>query len=519
MPRLDPRSTFLALPAAALVLLSGCGTTVELPPSSGAAASGTSGLEPVGGAGDAGSRTTGAVGGGGAAGGGLPSSALPTGGGPSPASSTPMAPGTSATGAAAGQTSAVAGPGFTATVVRIGIATADDYNSFAKSTGLKGVAVQGDPSVWFSAVVDDINAHGGLLGRRIELVKHDYNTAQTLNNPAAANQEACTTWTQDRRVFAVVGPPIVEDTLLSCLRKVSVPLVQVGAGLDYPLHYAETYAQNPLYANLAQMVGDRFDAIAVARLAQRHYFDPWDTRAGGPGTAATPTKVGIISFDDHDGALQLASLQRQLRAHGQRSIVSVACPRSLSNKISCEQSTVLKFRSEGVTHVINADSTFMNNASSQAYYPRYFLPIEPAAFAANVPAKELHGAMGEGYIPFVDVPADKYPGDPTPATTRCKRLMKAAGQASADPTTLLAQMSVCDGFSFLRDAVAAAGRLGSEALRSGFEHLGSSTPSALTYRTFLGPRDHASAMALRDLAYDDALKNFVYVSRTDYLDR
>ena len=412
----------------------------------------------------------------------------------------------------------VSGPGFTKTTVEIGISTADDYNSFVGGTGLKGLSVQGDPNTWFAAVVRDINEHGGLLGRKIVLVPHDYNTAQTLSDPASANQAACTTWTQDHKVFAVLAPPIVEDTLLSCLKKTSTPLLQVGAGLDYPLHYSETYAKYPLYFNLAQMAGDRFDAIAIARLVARRFFVPWDTSKGQQAPASAVTKIGIISFDDHDGALQLASLSAQLRAHGLQPAITIACPRSLSDKVSCEQSAVLKFRSGGITHIINADSTFMNNANSQAYYPRYFLPIEPATFAANVPAKELNGAMSEGYIPFVDVPADHYPGDPTPATTSCKRLMKAAGQATTDPTTLLAQMSVCDAFYFLRDAVVAAQKLGAQALTSGLERLGSRAPSALTYKTFLGPDHHASAAALRDLVYRSDIQNFVYVSKTDYGD-
>ena len=34
------------------------------------------------------------------------------------------------------------------------------------------------------AVVDDINKRGGLLGRKIVLVPHDYNTAATVNDAA-----------------------------------------------------------------------------------------------------------------------------------------------------------------------------------------------------------------------------------------------------------------------------------------------------------------------------------------------
>jgi ABC-type branched-subunit amino acid transport system substrate-binding protein len=436
---------------------------------------------------------------------------------------------TSSTGSTAGGTTtgvvgptvpAGAGPesgrGFTRTTLKIGVGTSSDYNSFASSTGLKGLSYDGDPSVWFAALVSDINRHGGILGRKVELVTYDYNTAQELNNPAAANQQACTAWTQDTPVFAVLLAGFgAEDTLLKCLAKAKTPLVQVGGGLDYPLHYQETYKANPLYFNLDQMVGDRYDRLSIGRLFARHFFEPWNTRTGQAATTGVKTKVGLISFDDHDGANQLASQQRELRRHG-LAADTIACPRSLTSKVSCEQSAVLRFASNGITHVFGADSTFMQNANSQNYFPRYFVAVEPAIFAANVPAKQLVGAMSEGYIPLMDAAPDKYPGDPTPATAACRKLMKAAGQATTDPSTLWLQMSACDEFSIVRDALNGFGSLGAEALRASLERLGSRASSALTWKTFLGPNDHASTVALRDLVFRPDIANFVYTSTTNY---
>jgi hypothetical protein len=524
MTRTSPRRCLAVTAAAAcLLLVVGCGSTVQnrgtltasqggggLTAPDGLTTTG-SGAGEIGGSDSLGS-TTGVTGP--AATGG--DSSGPAKAGAAAAGSAPQA-GSGATTPAV--TGSATGRGFTQTTVAIGVGTADDYNGVANSFDIKGVGYEGDPKLWMQAVADDLNRHGGLQGRKIVIVKHDYDTVQLLNDPASAHQAACATWTEDHPVFAVLlAGLLVDDTLLGCLAKANTPLIQVGAGLDYPLHYAKTYVQFPLYFNLAQMVGERYDRVAIGRLVARKFFAPWDTRTGRPGAAATPTKVGLIGFDDRDGAIQLANWKKELASHGLRDPSTIQCPRPLTNKISCEQSAVLRFATDGVTHVFGADTVFMNNAESQNYHPRYFIAVSARAFAANVSSSQLNGAMGEGYIPSNDVDTSEYPGDPTPATAYCKKVMKAAGQASADPSTLLLQLSVCDEFYFTKAAIDRAGVLGVSALRAGLEGLGSGEQSALTWTSFLGPREHASAAALRDLVYRSDLSRFTYVSRANYGD-
>lgn len=422
--------------------------------------------------------------------------------------------------AVTGVRGAESGRGFTRTTIRLGVATANDSNAFAGSFGLSGYS--GDPNRWFEAVIGDINSRGGLLGRKIELVKHDYNTAELLNDTARANQRACTTWTQDKPVFAVLlAGFIVEDTLLGCLAKAETPLVYPGASLDYPLHYAQTYAKYPLFFNLAQMVGDRYDRLAIGRLAARGFFTPWDTAQGRPGTAAAnPVKVGILGFDDPDGVIQEASRKRELARYGYSvgPQNSIRCPRALTAKIQCMQSAVLRMASSGVTHIIGTDLIFMQNAQSQGYRPRYFIAVQASLYAAQQSASQLNGAMGQGYVPIYDVAPQDSPGDPSPATATCRELMKAAGQAATDGNTLALQYAVCEEFNFLEAALDKAGALSATALRAGMEGLGSSQPSTLTFRTFLSPKEHTSAAVLRDLEYRSDLGRFVYTSTADHGD-
>ena len=504
----------LAAGALAALLLTGCGTTVQY---RGAAQSGdglsatTGGAQPQGGAVAPG--TTGA-----ALGGPVPA---PGGAG----GSTGAASGTS--GSAPGQGSspegmlqgAESGRGFTRTTISIGVGTASDYNATAGNLGLSGVGYQGDPNVWLKAVVDDINKRGGLVGRKIVLVKHDYNTAQLLADPAAANQAACATFTQDHPVFAVLlAGMIVEDTILSCLGQAGVPLIYPGASLDYPLHYQASYNRFPLFFNVAQMVGEQLDHVGIDRLFARGFFQPWNTTTGQPGTAAAnPTRIGILGFDDNDGKLQLASRTAELARHGLKPDVVVSCPRGLTAGVQCAQSAELQFAANRVTHIFGASTVFMNSADSQGYHPRYYVAVEPSAYAENEKASQLNGAMSESYVPLYDVEPSEAPKD-SPAAARCKALMRAVGAASSDRATLALQLSVCDEFFFTEAALKGARVLSGPSLRVGMEHLGSTMQSALAFQTFLGPHDHASAPSLRDLAYDSKLGRFVYASTTDYHD-
>ena len=517
----------VGMTAVLAALLAGCGTTVPL---QGAQTGGQSqGLGGVTAPGTTGSSsavaTSGADSGLGATGG----SGSGTTGGPRLGGGSGGATGTgSGTGAASGGpgTSGVAVPkagesgrGFTKTQILIGVATSDDYNAFAGTLGVKGVTVSGDPKKQLQTVADDINKHGGILGRKVVLVPHDYNSAQTVSNAAAANQAACVDWTQDHHVFAVaLAGGIVEDTLLACLDKANTPLIDPGAGLDYPLHYTPTYKKFPLFFNLAQMVGERYDRIAIGRLFARGFFKPWDTLNGRPGTA--PVKVGLLGFDDGDGALQQASQRRNLAAHGITVSDSdvVRCPRALQAGVSCQQNSVLKMRSDGVTHLFGAGLIFVENAESQGYRPRYFFQVEPRVIAENAPPAQMNGAMGEGYIPDMDVERSEYPGDPTSATKRCDAIMRAAGQGTSDGTTLWNEHMDCDQLYFTRAALTAVGSISSGALRAGLERLGSSEPSALTWGTFLGPDDHTSATLLRDIEWRTDIQRFAYVSKTNYGD-
>ena len=501
--------------AAASVLLltaplaAGCGSTVS-GPTAGADGSvaGLSATSTGGSAqGPAGSGSSSATGtatlqaGGGTAttGSGTSLGAAPGGGSSAPGASTRV-----------GQT----GRGFTATTIDIGVPTNSDYSSYVNTLGIKGLDV-GDTTAQATAVVDDINRHGGLLGRKIRLVKHDYNTAQELNDPATADQAACADWTQDHHVFAVLSPggAIYPGDLIECLKQADTPLIMSG-GIDAEWLYRPVYRQYPNFFDVGSMLRDRFDQVAIDRLVARKFFSSWDTLNGGPGTAAV--KVGLLATDDAWGQMLVNSLTAQLAHHGLSFKDVIRCPAALSAGVACQQNSVLKMSSDGITHVFGAGLGFIETAESQHYHPRYFIHAEPATFAANAPADEMNGSMAESFVPAMDVAESQNPGDPSPATTYCKKVMLAAGQQPTYGATLWAMESICDAFYFVRDALAASSVLSTDGLRAGFEALGSTVPSALTWTSLFGPGEHANTRGVRDLGFDNGCSCYVYASKTTY---
>jgi ABC-type branched-subunit amino acid transport system substrate-binding protein len=134
--------------------------------------------------------------------------------------STAAAPGGTATTAlgAASTASGADGPGVTPTTIRVGI-TYPDLTALRATLDLDA----GNYQVAFTTLINDINAHGGINGRKIVPYFAPVNVIGTA--PAAA---ACVQLTEDDKVFVVIGFFQAADT--SCyVNTHDVPIV--GASL------------------------------------------------------------------------------------------------------------------------------------------------------------------------------------------------------------------------------------------------------------------------------------------------
>ena len=446
------------------------GSTTGSAPESGTGQGGAGG----GGQGMTGGATTGSVGGGGA--------------------------GSSSTGSATTGSRAVNVPGVTATTINVGVYTAAGYSNAAKAAGFN-VAL-GDMAAEAREVMDYINAHGGVLGRKLVAVVHDANVALAAQNPSAEYQAACADWTQDHHVYAVVSPiGASSNTLYDCLSKANVPTINSGESTDasffqrYPNYFYE-----PTDLNLRRVFSNQVDALK------------------GAGFFGKAPKIGVLIADN---PYEHAAVDNGLKPALARNGLTLADTFAVSNANNASEysSAVLKFRTEGITHVLFAFQgsplQFMIAADNQGYYPRYGLHsrTSPApVLQADASARQQHGAMGIGWQPMNDVDGAHDPGILNARQKLCLDLVKKSGQDPSVRATALIGLWLCDDIFFLHDALTRAGSFGIPAFRAGAESL-TSYEAASTFRSGFAPGQlHDGAKQYRIFAYKDDCKCYEYVS-------
>jgi hypothetical protein len=180
---------------------------------------------------------------------------------------------------------------------------------------------------------------------------------------------------------------------------------------------------------------------------------------------------------------------------------------------------VLKFKSDRIDRVVFLESGgdlalfFMTTAESQGYHPRYGMNSQDAGqvLAANVPADQLHGAIGIGWLATVDVPPQNDPPR-WPGRQHCYDLMRAQRVTFPSPYAELVADTVCDQAGLLAAALVAGGTPTSDRLIAGLNSLGRSFPLAATFAGLFGPDNHDGAGAVRDVAFEDGCRCFRYTS-------
>lgn len=505
--------------AAVGLLAAACGTTVKdtdavssvdsglTAPAGGQAATGDSGLS-VG--------ATGATGG----------TATAPGTVGSASTGTSAATGSVASPGASGAVGArVPGIGVTDTTISVGVtySTGSDEANRALGNNL----TTGDQKADAQAVIDDINAHGGVAGRKLTPVWYDYQTTDARPYTTIDN-EACAHFTQDNHVFAVAGDGIT-DNFAACVTKAGAMMVASASQIMSPDQaYFHRY---PYVFNVGYLTQDRMMAEEVRSLVRQDWFTGWNSSTGKPASAV-PAKIGIISFDtpswntplDH---VMLPALKQAGHPVDPDNVERVAHPsdtNGIASSVAQIQSAVLKFRQNGVTHVIVLDGNgsmtlhMLNNMRSQHYYPRLGVNsatgVEVLATQYHEDAQSFNGAVGLGWLPILDLPAGKGDGYFTSHTQDCiHTIERRTGQHFADTNAAAVALGYCDQLYLLADAINAAGSVvNRDAASAAIEALGGKFPAAGTRGVFFSPSRHDGIEFGYDLSFDMSCRCTKYVT-------
>jgi len=496
---------FAALAAALLGALTACGSTVQQQAtlegagSESAALGGSLGGGNGTGASASGSSQTAPLSrGASVATGQRPLSGRPTGGAASGVSGGQSAPGGPQEPSGRGPAGTAAG--MTATTIKIGVYTAQGYSSFASKFGAN--IATGDNRAQANAVIKYLNEHGGLAGRKIVPVFHDFDIAAASTNLASEYQSACAAWTQDERVYAMVTPiGTVDNSLYDCLSKAGVVTVSAGDSKDASFfgQYGDWFYE-PTDMNLRRILSNNVDGLAAAGFFGAH------------------PKIGVVLTDTpNDQAAVNRGLKPALARHGLVLADTFAAPIDSSAQ-AAYSNAVLRFKADGITHILFTSAAspiqFMADASSQQYYPRYGLQSKnsPSTLQGVSSARAQRGAMGIGWQPMNDVDGAHDPGTISARQALCLKLLKDAGQDTSTRATSVLGLWYCDNLFFLHDAMLHASSFDVRGLRQGAESL-TSFEAASTFRsTFAPSRLHDGASAYRLFAFKDDCSCYQYVS-------
>ena len=374
---------------------------------------------------------------------------------------------------------AVSGPGVTATKIYIGIVYSTNADAVNKAAGANGIST-GDTQADAKAVIDDINKHGGVAGRQLAPIWYafDSTSTQPIDSQWSA---ACAHFTQDNKIFAAfdMGTAVYRK----CLHDAGV--AQISANL--PDASDAEFAAYPNYIELGYPRLGRLAATMVSALADQNYFSPWDATLGQPGT--TKAKVGIVTYDDQAFSsavdkILVPGLKRLGFAPQVAKVGSVSTASDYSSQAAAVQSAQLSFASNHVDHVIMFEGNgglslfFMNQAESQHYHPRYGVNsssgTEVLINAGDVQKDQAVGAVGYGWIPSLDLTADRNPDNgpySNAARRHCLAVMKAHGITYADSNAESVGLGYCAQLYLLQQAL-------------------DTTPKLVNLTTFLNAVDH-----------------------------
>jgi hypothetical protein len=394
------------------------------------------------------------------------------------------------------------GPGISATTVKVGVVYINDAAAANRALGA-GVG-EADAEATFDAIVADINATGGIAGRKLEPVYAPYevNSAQPYD---AVYQQACTRMTQDNKVFAAIAA-IPSETFRGCLQKAQV--VHVSDGISRS--DATVLARYPHTYEIGSVRTDRVATHQLMALKDGGYFSPWDTSRGTAGSLKP--KVGVVSSD----AISIARAVDGVLVPGLRQlgydpvVIKIAQPQSSSQSgdaVAAIQAAVLKMRQEGVTHVIPFDSNgsltlfFTRNAEAQAYRPRYGVNtgngMQILLDSGSIPATQAAGAVGLSTSPLQDLrPADNPDGGryANPARSHCLEVMRKAGVTIQDTNSKAGVLQLCATAYFLRERLTDVHKAGLPLNRDNLRNVVQRSGGAFVHgdvgRTAFGPSQH-----------------------------
>lgn len=392
------------------------------------------------------------------------------------------------------------GPGITTTTINLGVPYNSQRNQTAIALGAAGAAGSYDFRDVMNAVVAYANDHGRFAGRQLKPIYFDYASA---SDAQTGDGQACARWTQDNKVFALLGGT---SQLNACAEKASAVAIRAGSGTSV------TYAKFPHLVDPLAIRLDRLASVTVNGLAKARYFTG---------------KLGLVTWDHPD--YRYAMTQGYFPALKRLGVVPsdtvyISPPQSpgaLPDMAAAVASFVTKFRSQGIDHVIIQDGpagfcvngcqtlVWMNQAKSQQWYPRYGQNFANAPGSSVMPSDQMDHALAVDSSDYT--PAHDEGWRPNATRTRCFEIQREAGLPVQNDIDRAFATQVCDYVFFLQQVINKLTSLTADAFVEQVAALGTSFPTSSVYGSKFAPGRRDGGHLVRTSEYFDSCKCLKYL--------
>jgi hypothetical protein len=225
------------------------------------------------------------------------------------------------------------------------------------------------------AVTDWANAHGGLAGRQIKIVKYSLSLADAGTRGAAVMEEACQSWTKDNHVEALVLNNVVNEQLMACAAQHQLPVID-GDYSQYVPDKQDLPGTGRFDYASANFVLDDAAKYYIHALADQHFL-------------SSGNKVGLIY---KEGVVNERVIKNTLTPELQRLGFSISATAPWNDANQGQQSlwtqAAVNFENKHIDRVLAFGgwdfgiAPFAKAADNQKYYPRYGVSslVGPADF-------------------------------------------------------------------------------------------------------------------------------------------
>jgi len=403
--------------------------------------------------------------------------------------------------------------GITASTVKVGF-TVVQLGTLEQALGFKvadygGV---GTETKQINAVVDYINAHGGMGGRKVQA---DLRTYTALTDSPEQSQAACDGFTQDDRVFGIVLDAALQNNTVPCY---TAAHTIIADETEIAHDQTQFVSDSPYLWSPTQPEYTSFLKAQLAAMNSGHFFD------GNTGVLVVPDddpvsrRAATTVVKPYLDSLGITNEQTSYVNGTNTGLLGATSATAIAAGTNARLNRVISVGGARILAValsVQAAGTYRSTWGISTFDDPAWIQLNGAAIAEN----RRPGMVGFGYAPSRDLPRDTggppFPDPSNPMQVLCHQIVTDAGASPPNNArnNWTEALQYCDGAMFMKsvlDKLPGKATVTGEQFKDAAFSIGSSYRSSVTFGAAWGPNVYAGTDAGQPIAWDASTNAFNY---------